>query len=349
MREKTRPLVRGLILIGCILSGCTREGSPQGAAGAERGASEPEQDAPGELYWTRSSGPEGERISDRLGNSIPLTRYRRIVVLSAGALETLYLIGAEETILAIPQYREPVWPEEKTVLVPTIGSQARPNQEVIVSLGPDLIIGNTMTGSVVEEFRRRRYPAIVHGAYRMEDIFNSALLMGRLTGKEGEAEALVAEKRAKLAAIKAELGEHPLRSKGAFLYAANPVMAFSGATLAGEILRILGAENIAEDLDIAQPILSPEYILASNPDFLFGALSLTDPADVLAADPAIPQTRAGRNMHIRIVPSSLFLRSSPRMVENLLELFEEVKTFSGGGAHPICGQLSRTQKTPQRR
>lgn len=322
MRETPWPLL--IILIGCILIGCTREGRSKGTA--EGGT--PEQENAGDLYWTRSSGPGGERITDRLGNSIPLTRYRRIVVISAGAVETLYLIGAEEAILAIPQYREPVWPEEKTVLLPTVGSQARPNQEVIVSLEPDLIIGNTMTGSVVEEFRRRGYQAIVHGAYRMEDIFNSALLMGRLTGREGEAEALVAEKRAKLAAIKAELGEHPLRIKGAFLYAANPVMAFSGATLAGEILRILGAENIAENLDAAQPILSPEYILASNPDFLFGALSLTDPADVLAADPAIPQTRAGRDMHIRIVPSSIFLRSSPRTVENLLELFEEVKAFS---------------------
>ncbi|MDR3160491.1 MAG: ABC transporter substrate-binding protein [Spirochaetaceae bacterium] len=317
------PLV--LILAG-LLSGCTRQG--KAAEGGEAAGPEPEQERAGELYWTESSGPEGERITDRLGNSIPLGRYRRIVVLSAGAVETLYLIGAQEAILAIPQYREPVWPEEQTVLLPTVGSQARPNREVIVSLEPDLIIGNTMTGSVVEEFSRRRYPAIVHGAYNMEDIFNSALLMGRLTGREEESQSLVAEKRAKLAAIRAELGEQPLRLKGAFLYAANPIMAFSGATLAGEILRILGTTNIAEDLDAAQPILSPEYLLASNPDFLFGALSLTDPAEVLAADPAIPQTRAGRKMHIRIVPSALFLRSSPRMVENLLELFEEVKSFS---------------------
>jgi iron complex transport system substrate-binding protein len=328
MGKKFWPLF--VILIGGLLSGCTRQGSPKGAAGLEGGAAS-EQESPGDLYWITSSGPGGERITDRLGNSIPLTRYRRIVVISAGAVETLYLIGAEEAILAIPQYREPVWPEEKTLLLPTIGSQARPNQEVIVSLEPDLIIGNTMTGSVVEEFRRRGYPAIVHGAYRMEDIFNSALLMGRLTGREGEAEALTAEKRGKLASIKAELAEQPLHVKGAFLYAANPVMAFSGATLAGEILRILGAENIAQDLDAAQPILSPEYILASNPDFLFGALSFTDPAAVLAADPAIPQTRAGREMNIRIVPSALFLRSSPRMVENLLELFEEVKAFSSEG------------------
>ncbi|MDR2435344.1 MAG: ABC transporter substrate-binding protein [Treponema sp.] len=281
-----------------------------------------------DLYWKRVSGPQGDWIADRMGNTIPLTRYHRIVVISPGAVETLYLIGAEDSILAIPQNREPIWPEEKTALLPTVGNQARPDQELIVSLEPDLIIGNTMNVSLVEDFSRRGYRAIIHGAYCMDDIFNSALLMGLLTGREAAAEHLVADKRAKLSVIKTELEEHPLRLKGAFLYAANPVMAFTGATLAGEILRILGTENIAEGLDAAQPILSPEYILTENPDFLFGSISLRIPEDVLAADPVIAQTRAGRKMHIRTVPSSLFLRSSPRIVENLLELYKTVKEFS---------------------
>jgi iron complex transport system substrate-binding protein len=310
------------LILGCTGRGGQKDGKLSG------GSSGTEREIAGELYWTRSSGPDGEWITDRMGNSIPLTRCRRIVVISPGAVETLYLIGAEDAILAIPQNREPIWPEEKTVLLPTIGNQARPDQEVIVSLEPDLIIGNTMNISLIGDFSRRGYRAIVCGAYRMDDIFNITLLLGLLTGREEAAEALIADKRAKLDSIKTELAEHPLRVKGAFLYAANPIMAFTGATLAGEILRILGAENIAESLNADHPILSPEYILAENPDFLFGAIFLKDPEDVLAADPVIAQTRAGRKKQIRIVPSSLFLRSSPRMVENLLELYEEVKEFS---------------------
>jgi iron complex transport system substrate-binding protein len=324
MHKTLRPIC--IVLALALFSACSSRDRGDGRAVQNPGENAAPEAA--DLYWKRVSGPQGDWIVDRMGNTIPLTRYHRIVVISPGAVETLYLIGAEDSILAIPQNREPIWPEEKTALLPTIGNQARPDQELIVSLEPDLIIGNTMNVSLVEDFSRRGYRAIIHGAYRMDDIFNSALLMGMLTGREAAAERLVADKRAKLSVIKTELEGHPLRLKGAFLYAANPVMAFTGATLAGEILRILGTENIAEGLDAAQPILSPEYILTENPDFLFGSISLRTPEDVLAADPVIAQTKAGRKMHIRTVPSSLFLRSSPRIVENLLELYKAVKEFS---------------------
>lgn len=312
-----------LFVLVLVFSGaCAGGGKPEALPEA------PAENPPEDLYWKRAAGAQGELITDRMGNSVPLARYRRIVVISPGAVETLYLIGAEDSILAIPQGREPIWPEEKTALLPSIGNQARPNTELIVSLEPDLIIGNTMNVSLIEDFQRRGYAAIIHGAYRMEDIFNSTLLMGRLTGREEEAEALIADKRAKFETIRKELEGRPLGLKGAFLYAANPIMAFSGATLAGDILRILGVENIAAVPGAAEPILSPEYILAEDPDFLFGTISFRTPEDVLASDPVIARTRAGREMFIRIIPTSLFLRFSPRMVEKLLELYEEMREVS---------------------
>ncbi|MFP3090138.1 ABC transporter substrate-binding protein [Treponema sp. TIM-1] len=280
------------------------------------------------LYWQVLTEKGGEYIVDREGNKIPLTRYRRIVLFSPGAIETLYLIGAEDSIAAIPSVRGYIWPEEKTKLLPVVGSTSRPNVETIIAFEPDLIIGNTMTSELIADFNRRGYRAIIHGAYFIEDIFNSTLLMGRLTGRATEAEALITEKRSRLAAIRADLEQRPLDLTGAFIYSADPIMAFTDQTLAGEILTILGARNIAEGLSAAQPILSPEYILAQNPDFLFGALSFTKVEDVLAADPVITQTRAGKEKNINIIPSSLFLRPSPRIVENLGELYEAVKKFS---------------------
>ncbi|MDR0589802.1 MAG: ABC transporter substrate-binding protein [Spirochaetaceae bacterium] len=308
---------------------CLCLGACGGKVPATREAPGLEQNAGArELYWQVLAEPGGEYIADRAGNTVPLTRYRRIVLFSPGAIETLYLIGAEDAIAAIPSVRGYIWPEEKTKLLPVVGSTSRPSVETVISFEPDLIIGNTMTAELIADFSRRGYPAIIHGAYFIEDIFNSALLMGRLTGRAAEAEALIQEKRSRLGAIRSDLEKRPLDLKGAFIYAADPVMAFTDKTLAGEILTILGTRNIAEGLSAAQPILSPEFILAQNPDFLFGALSFTKVEDVLAADPVIAQTRAGKEKNISIIPSSLFLRPSPRIVENLGELYEEVKKFS---------------------
>jgi len=54
-------------------------------------------------------------------------------------------------------------------------------------------------------------------------------------------------------------------------------------------------------------------------------MSITKAEDLLRANEVIPKTRAGKEGHITIVPSSLFLRPSPRIVEGILELYETVR------------------------
>ncbi|MDR0376310.1 MAG: ABC transporter substrate-binding protein [Spirochaetaceae bacterium] len=280
------------------------------------------------LYWQITEENNARYVVDGAGNKVPLKPYGRIVVISPGAVEALYMIGAEAAIAGITSGRDPVWPEEKTVLLPSVGNTARPSLEAIVALEPGLIIGNGMTSALMADLASRGYAVLLHNTDSLADILNSAVILGMLTGKEAEARALAAEKQARLDSLKAELQSKPLNLKGAFLYSASPVMAFTSGSLPGEILDILGVENIAAGLNAAQPILSAEYLLAQNPDFLFGAMSITKPEDILTADSVIAKTRAGMERNISIVPSSLFLRASPRIVDSLLGLYGEIKKYA---------------------
>jgi iron complex transport system substrate-binding protein len=281
-----------------------------------------------DLYWRLSRENNAAFIIDGAGNKVPLKEYRRIIVISPGAVEILYMIGAESTIAAITSGRDPIWPEEKTPSLPTVGNTARPSLEAIIALNPDLVIGNGMTAALMSDLAGRGYTVLLHNAESLADIFNSTIFLGKLSGKEEEARILAAEKEAQLETLKEELKKKPLNLKGAFLYSANPIMAFPDRSLPGEILRILGVENIAGGLNAAQPILSPEYILAQNPDFFFGAMSISKPEDILTADSVIAKTRAGMEKNISIVPSSLLMRTSPRIVDTLLELYEDIKAYS---------------------
>jgi iron complex transport system substrate-binding protein len=328
---KTRLMKRGVFAPACaalvfvaLLGGCNRGG----AVKEPQSGDQAEPDSGGtELYW--QTGREGgtEYLSDREGNSVPLREYRRIIIISPGAVETLYLIGGEGAIAAVSSGREPIWPEEQTRLLPTVGNVARPNLEAAVALEPDLIIGNAMSAAFMADLAGRGYSVLIHGADSIEDILNSTILLGRLTGREEAAQKLVAEKRGQLEQLRAELREQPLNLKGAFLYSTNPIMAFTEKSLAGEILTVLGVDNIAAGLNAAQPILSPEYLLSRNPDFLFGAMMIADPNDILTADSVIAQTRAGREKNLSVVPTSLFLRTSPRIMESLWELYGIIKSF----------------------
>jgi iron complex transport system substrate-binding protein len=308
-----------------ILLGCLFLLGDWGGNLAAAGRKEGEERAPD--YWQLIEEDGKTCILDGLGNKVPLARYRRIVLSSPGAVEILYMIGAESAIAAISSSRDPVWPEEKTALLPRIGNTSRPNLEAIIALDPDLVIGNAMNAALMADLASLGYPGLVYKADSLMNIFNGTLLLGKLSGKEAEAQALVREKEARLASLREELKNKPLKLKGAFLYSAHPIMAFTAKSLPGEILTILGVENIAGGLDAAQPILSPEYILIQNPDFFFGAMSVSKPEDILGADSVIAKTRAGIEKNISIVPSPLFLRTSPRIVESILELHRIIEAF----------------------
>jgi iron complex transport system substrate-binding protein len=159
----------------------------------------------------------------------------------------------------------------------------------------------------------------------MEDIFTTTLLIGTLTGTRAAAETLVAEKKQTLAALAEVLGTDGKQLKGAFLYSVSPIMAFTEDSLPGEILSLLGAKNIAAGLPAEQPILSAEYILTENPDFLFGAMSITSADDMTGADSVIRNTRAGMEGNISVIPSAMFLRPSPRLVDSLVTLNEQLR------------------------
>jgi iron complex transport system substrate-binding protein len=332
-------------LIPVFLGSCENKKAAEGAADTApvtaanetAGRAAEQQPAPPrnepELYWTIVREGGTESVRDKNGFAVPLKTYDRIVLISPGAVETFYLIGAEDRIAAVSASRDPVWPQEKTVLLPSVGNVARPNMEAVIALEPDLIIGSAMSVSLVNDLRSRGYAALVQGADSIADIFNDARIMGRFTGREDAAERLIQEKEGRLESLRRELADRPLTFngaplKGAFLYSTSPIMAFTGASLPGEILSVLGLVNIAGELDAAQPILSPEYILSRDPDFLFGSMAITKPEDILTADSVILQTRAGREKNIRFVPSSLFLRPSPRIVDALLEMYGELAAFS---------------------
>jgi iron complex transport system substrate-binding protein len=276
------------------------------------------------FYWTEEHRDGQDHIVDRYGNRVVLREYRRVVVISPGAVETLYMIGGEDIIAAIPSVRGGIWPEEKTARHPRIGNTARPDIERIIALEPDLIIGNTMTVAAIGELARRGYPAVILGADSLEDILRGTLVLGVFSGKNAAAEALVTKTRERLAAMRRSLADAPLRLKGAFLYSTHPIMAFTGNSLPGEILELFGVENIAPDNRARQAILSPEHILAKNPDFLFCSIAIKRPEDLLIPGSVILKTRAGREKNIIIVPTALFLRPSPRIVDYIGVLNERL-------------------------
>jgi iron complex transport system substrate-binding protein len=324
---KKQGIAAAILLIAMYtISACNNRRNNQTINGAGGTAKETEIVA-ARLSWNIERRSDGEYLSDIEGNVVPLRRYSRMVLLSLGAVETLYIIGGEGAIAAIASSGDPVWPEDETAFLPVVGNVARPNLEEIIAIDPDLVIGNSMNSAFIKLLVSRGKNAIIHSNNSVDDIFNSAIILGQLSGRKAEAETMADEQRERLAELERNLRENPLRLKGAIIYSVNPIMAFTRASLAGDILELLGVENIASDISSEQSVLSSEYILAQNPDFLLGAITVTSIEDILTADSVFQRTRAGKERNIRIIPSVFFMRPSPRIIDRVMEFHEAIQGF----------------------
>ena len=268
---------------------------------------------------------ENDFIIDSRGNKIEKKEYKKVLILDPAAVEAFYLIGGENNIVAIADTaKNPIWPKEKTKDLPKAGTIMKPSVEQVLMYGPDLVILNTMSESFGERLKARKLNFIINEANSFEQILNNLEIYGVITGKEENTDRLIDSYNLKLKMIKEKIAEKPLNIKGGFLFSTSPMMVFSPNSLPGQIFDTLGIENIAKGLPGGRPILSPEFLLAENPDILVGSMAIKNKNDILNSNPVVKQTKAGQKGNIMIIESDKILRGTPRVIDALEELYKEL-------------------------
>ncbi|MBC2855215.1 ABC transporter substrate-binding protein [Cetobacterium sp. 2A] len=158
----------------------------------------------------------------------------------------------------------------------------------------------------------------------LDSILENLTVYGSLTGQTKKAEEVSRIYRTKLENIKEKISKKPLNKKGAFLFSTSPMMVFNSESLPGQIFEILGIENISKGLPGGRPIVSPEYLIAQNPDLLVGSMAISNKDDILNSNPFVKQTKAAKNGSILIVDSNKILRATPRVIDALEDLYAEL-------------------------
>ena len=251
--------------------------------------------------------------------------YKKIVVLDPAVVEMLYLLNAEDRIAAVAHSQTTgIWPEDKTKDLPDVGTLAKPSLEKIISFSPDLVVLSIHSTGLAKDLEAHGIKTVSFPANSFDDIFNNFLEVGKLIGKENEAQKITAEKKEKLEEIKKS---EQLNKKGAFIYSASPMMAFGENSLPGEVLKIYGVENLTDKVKGERPILTPEYVIEENPDFLLVGLGVSSEDEIVTANPQLKDTNAVKNKNIIKVNSQALLRGSPRIVDETMNLYEEIKNL----------------------
>lgn len=268
---------------------------------------------------------ENNFVKDNYGNSIEIKEYNKLIVLDPAVVETIYLLNGEEKIVAIGKTAmSKIYPEEKTKDLESVGNISKPSLEKILSYTPDLVILNGMSTKTGETLKSLKIPYLINEAGNIQEILDNINAYGEILGKKEESKKLYEDSAAKLDELKEKIKNKPLGLKGTVLYSVSPMMGFNSKTLPGEVLELLGVENITNSLTGERPIISQEFLLKENPDFLAGAMSIKSVNDIKNSNPAIKEIKAGQKNNIFIVDSNKILRGSPRIFELILEFYDEL-------------------------
>ena len=245
---------------------------------------------------------------------------KKLVVLDPAIVEMMYLLGAEDQIEAISTLSmSKIWPEEKTVHLKSVGTYTKPNLEKIVELKPDLVITSAHSSGVDDSLKNFNIPTLALRAESVDEIYKNIEEVAKITGKEDKAKEVIADIKSKFKSFE----DPKLKGKKVIsFFSSTPITAFSSKTLPGDMLKKLGLVNIADGLEGSTPIVSPEFILSQNPDFIIIIGGMGGDNDLLKTNPALSKTNAAKNNKILTVPSSLLLRGTPRIGEGVEKLYE---------------------------
>lgn len=230
----------------------------------------------------------------------------RVTLLKGASVATLDALGVLDRVTAkAGQYPEEYYDDElrdRLAGIPTLTDQLdasghlQISREVVVATEPDLVIGETSTVNratldptgipVVEE---PAFCGALTGDVTFEDVYDQVRFYGAIFGRDEEAEVVVAELRARVAALR-ERAATDARTV-AVLYptiGGGVTYAYGTGSMSHPLVEAAGLVNVFADRGERVFEVSVEEIVARDPDVIVTLHSEGDAQEVIRAVTGLP-------------------------------------------------------------
>jgi len=204
-----------------------------------------------------------KNFKDQMGNEVILSASpMRIVSLVPSQTELLFDLGLENKIVGITKFC--IHPERMTKSITKIGGTKKFDINKIISLSPDLIIGNKEENykEGIEELQKK-YPVWMSDIKNMYDSLFMIQTIGEITGKEEEAYHLAYKIKKSLTGYHA-----PYSLTASYFIWKDPYMTIGEDTFIHDMMKIAGFSNIFGNRK-RYPVVSEEDIKGNPPDVIF--------------------------------------------------------------------------------
>lgn len=239
----------------------------------------------------------------------------RVVCLGPSVTEIVYALGQGSRVVAVSDYA--AWPPPVAAL-PRVGGLMDPNLERIVGLGPDLVLTAARIPSLEHLGEGAGFRVEVVAIDDLEGIRAGILRTSELLGCPQEGRRLAAEVRSDLEASRREAESGPRvlvqigRPPGPGL---KGLVVAGGRTFIGQLVRLVGGQNVFEDAREHYFSPSLEEVLARAPDLVLvlDAASLGAESEPRRFVGAWRQLFGENAPKVRLLADQVFVVPGPRV------------------------------------
>jgi iron complex transport system substrate-binding protein len=271
---------------------------------------------PSSAATSQSSTTYPVQIAAANGNITVPARPTAIVSLSPTATEMLYAIGAGGQVKAVDSFSDYPKNAPRTKL-----DALNPNVEAIVAYKPNLVVVSGDTTGLTAELAKFGIPVLSDPpATNLDQEYQQFAELGRATDHVAQAKAEVTKIKRQIAHI---VSSAPPHGKPITYYFELDQTYYSetSSTFIGQVLGLLGMKSIADAAKGAAasggyPQLSAEFIIKSNPDYIFLADTICcgQNAKKVSQRPGWSTLRAVRDGHVVGLNDDIASRWGPRIV-----------------------------------
>jgi iron complex transport system substrate-binding protein len=259
-------------------------------------------------------------VVDDAGRSVVLSGPpARILALTPSSTEIVFVLGAENRIVAVDQWSDYPPAAKLKPRIPPFN----PSLEQIIRLSPDLILSTHGGAEPLLPLERHGINVLILAPRTLDDVYRNILLIGRIVDAQPRAERLVRAMRQRAAVILARVRDAPrpkvfIELEGSD--AIRPYTAGSGSFI-DVLIRLAGGANVAAPSRTAWPQFSLEELIRADPDLIIlgdavGPMNPQTP-EMVSRRPGWSRLRAVSRGAVFPIETDLVSRPGPRVIEGL--------------------------------
>ncbi len=238
----------------------------------------------------------------------------RIVSLVPSVTETIYLLGAEDQLVGVSDI-------DSSFGKVVVGSMIKPDYEKLLSVKPTLVILTMpMQRKVKEELDKMGIRTMEVNPESIDQIFESIIRMGRITGRERRAEFVVDSLKRELERVLSGKKYHYNTFVELWL---DPIYTAGDSTFINDMISRIGLRNVFSDR-AGYFQVQQEEVISKNPQLIIISHEKVKPPQVREFWEGVDAVRHGRVIY---VSPDLFNRPGPGFVRALEELVNKLDSL----------------------